>query len=45
MKMGKEGGANSEWIPGGYTPMGNSEAVINPVEWKDVIQTRITKIK
>jgi len=36
-------GANSEWIPGGFTPKGNSEAVIDAVDWSNVIQTKISK--
>lgn len=27
-----EAGANSEWIPGCFTPIGNSEAVNNAVD-------------
>lgn len=32
MSRGTEDGANSEWIPGGFTPTGNSEAVIDAVD-------------
>ncbi len=42
MSSGNEAGANSEWIPGGFTPTGNSEAVINSVEWDNVIQIEIS---
>ena len=41
MPTGNEGGANAEWIPGGYTPTGNSEAVINAVNWKNVTSSKI----
>ena len=43
MSTGNESGANEEWLPGGYTPRGNSEAVIDAVDWKDVVQTIIKK--
>ena len=45
LSRGNETGANSEWIPGGFTPTGNSEAVINAVDWTNVIQTKISKIE
>ena len=43
MPRGNETGSNSEWIPGGFTPKGNSEAVIDAVDWTNVIQTKISK--
>ena len=41
MSWENELGANSEWIPGGFTPTGNSEAVMNAVEWNKVEQSVI----
>ena len=38
-----EVGANSEWIPGGFTPTGNSEALIDAVDWNIVTQSKISK--
>ena len=43
LSRGNETGANSEWIPGGFTPTGNSEAVINSVDWNRVEQSIILK--
>ncbi len=44
MSSGMEGSANNLWIPGGKTPEGWSEAVIESVEWSKISNDNIKTI-
>lgn len=37
MPTGNEAGANNLWVPGGITKNGKSEAVIDPIEWNNIL--------
>ena len=41
LPRGNKTGANSEWIPGGFTSTGNSEAVIAPIPWASISESQV----